>query len=300
MTITVFTPAYNRARLLPVLYNSLCDQTFRDFEWLIVDDGSSDNTEDVVKTFIEERKLNIVYFKKQNGGKHTAVNYGVQRANGELFFIVDSDDKLPNDSLELVAKYYEPIKENHEFAGVCGLKAYFNGDLLPGSINYEVFDCRGLDYSYRCGSLAGGDIAEIIVKTEIIKKYPFPEFVGEKFCAESAIWEPIGEIYKFRYFNKTIYLCEFLEDGLSANSLRSRMSCPLSAMYIYSNRCTFDIPIKEKIKSAINYWRFYFCNKKDVYPKIQYIYKVFFLLGLIFHIADLKRSRRRLKIGRER
>lgn len=300
MTITVFTPAYNRSELLPVLYQSLCEQTFRDFEWLIVDDGSSDNTEDVVRTFIEEHKIDIAYFKKQNGGKHTAVNFGAQRARGELFFIVDSDDKLPKDSLALVNENYQPIKENPEFAGVCGLKAYFNGDLLPGVVDYEVLDCKGLDYYYRRKSNAGGDIAEVIARTDLIKNFAFPEFEGEKFCAESAVWNPIGNEYKFRYFNKVIYLCEFLEDGLSANSLRSRMSCPLSAMYIYSNRCTFDIPIKEKIKSAINYWRFYFCNKKDVYPKIQYIYKVFFLLGLIFHIADLKRSRRRLKIGRER
>lgn len=300
MTITVFTPTFNRAHLLPVLYESLCTQTFDDFEWLIVDDGSVDNTEEVVRGFQKENRITISYYKKKNGGKHRAVNYGVQKARGALFFIVDSDDKLPVNSLNLVNEHYQSIKDDDSFAGVCGLKAYFNGELLPGKIDYEVLECRGLDYYYRRKSNAGGDIAEVVVKTSVIKEYPFPEYADEKFCAESAIWNPICNKYKFRYFNKVIYLCEFLEDGLSANSLRSRMKCPKSAMHIYKELCLCEVPFSVKIKAAINYWRFYFCSDGKGNPKISAYFYPFMPLGYYIHRKDLKTSRKRLKIGRER
>ena len=110
MLITVFTPTYNRAHLLQMLYDSLCKQTFNDFEWLIVDDGSKDDTESVVNTFIAEDRLDIRYIKQSNGGKHRAINRGVAEANGDLFFIVDSDDYLSNNGLELIEYYYEQIK----------------------------------------------------------------------------------------------------------------------------------------------------------------------------------------------
>lgn len=300
MTITVFTPTYNRAHLLPVLYDSLCSQTFNDFEWLIVDDGSVDNTEELVKSFVNEGKITISYFKKENGGKHRAVNYGVKKAKGELFFIVDSDDKLPLNSLSIINENYQYVKEDEAFAGVCGLKAYFNGDLLPGEIDYDVLECRGIDYDYGRKSKLSSDIAENVVKTTIMKQFPFPEYEGESFCAESAIWNPIGEKYKYRYFNKIIYLCEFLEDGLSANSLRSRMRCPMSAMHIYRDLCSFDIPIKYKVKSAINYWRFYFCSSSDNYPTISNKYLIFYPIGYLMHLRDIKNSSKRQKIGRER
>ncbi len=300
MTITVFTPTYNRAHLLPVLYDSLCSQTFNDFEWLIVDDGSVDNTEELVKSFVNEGKITISYFKKENGGKHRAVNYGVKKAKGELFFIVDSDDKLPKEALYLVNENYQKIKYDDSFAGICGLKAYFNGDLLPGIIDYDILECRGMDYCYKRKGIANGDIAEIVPKTSVIMKFPFPEYEGENFCAESAIWNPIYDKYKFRFFNKVIYLCEFLEDGLSANSLRSRMNNPLSAMHIYKDLCIFDVPLPVKIKAAVNYWRFFFCTSRKDYPRLSILFYPFVVLGFFLHIIDLKSSQKRLKIGRER
>ena len=97
--ITVFTPTYNRAYMIDKLYDSLCLQTCKDFEWIVVDDGSVDNTEELIQNFIQENKIHIVYYKQKNQGKHIAINKGVELAKGELFFIVDSDDILPKDSL---------------------------------------------------------------------------------------------------------------------------------------------------------------------------------------------------------
>lgn len=300
MLITVFTPTYNRAHLLPVLYGSLCGQIFSDFEWLIVDDGSTDNTKDIIDSFIKEKKIRINYFWKENGGKHKAINYGVPKAGGELFFIVDSDDKLPSDALKIVADNYEFIRGKNDFAGVCGLKAYFNGDLLPGIINYDVLECKGIDYHYRRGANRGSDIAEYVVRTEVLKEFKFPEYEDENFCAESAVWNPIGNNYKYRYINKVIYLCEFLEDGLSANSLKSRMRCPLGAMSIYKGLCSCNIPIKYKVKSAINYWRFFFCSKKRKDNLIKVYYWPLFPIGFVMHLRDKRLVKKRLRIGRER
>ena len=120
--ITVFTPTYNRSYLINELFNSLMSQTYKNFEWLIVDDGSTDDTEQVINKLIEKAEFNIRYFKKENEGKHIAINYGAKRASGEWFFIVDSDDKLVKDSLLLVSKYCLQIEENHKYAGVVGLR----------------------------------------------------------------------------------------------------------------------------------------------------------------------------------
>ena len=109
MLITVLTPTYNRAKLLERLYQSLCQQTYQDFEWIVVNDGSKDHTNEVVQSFVAEKKINIIYIKQENGGKHRAVNSGVKVAKGELIFIADSDDWLPFNAIEIVMEKYKDM-----------------------------------------------------------------------------------------------------------------------------------------------------------------------------------------------
>lgn len=284
--ITVFTPTYNRAHLLPVLYDSINNQSYRDFEWLIVDDGSTDGTRDLVDKWIDDATFSIQYVYQENGGKHRAINRGAQMAQGELFYIVDSDDKLPYNALETIMLYYNQIREDNNFAGVCGLKAYFDGRLVQPKVGYDILDCKGVDYNYRL-NLFGGK-AEV-VKTDILKKYQFPEYNEEKYCGESAIWNRIGSKYYFRYFAKIIYSCEFYEDGLTKNSLKNRMNSPLSAMYIYKDLCELDVPYGVKIRAAVNYWRFYFCLKRKQIPNLPIQYLPFCVLGCILHLLDLRK-----------
>ncbi len=130
MLITIFTPTYNREQLLSRLFTSLREQSFKDFEWLIVDDGSTDNTQDVVQKFVEEGIVPIKYVFKRNGGKHRAINEGVKHAKGELFFIVDSDDMLPPDALKRVAEVYGQIKDDRNYGGVAGVDAYPDGGIV--------------------------------------------------------------------------------------------------------------------------------------------------------------------------
>ena len=212
--ITVFTPTYNRAKLLPDLYESLKRQTCKDFEWVIVDDGSTDDTESLVKQWIPQADFSICYTKKENGGKQRAVNLGVQKAKGEYFFIVDSDDILTDNAVETALKWFDTIKDEKGFGGIGGQKGYKNGKAIGESFDGEYLDATTLERSkYRIN----GDKAEIFY-TDVLKKFPFPEFEGEKFVPEALVYNRIAQAgYKLRWFNEIVYLAEYLPDGYSAN-----------------------------------------------------------------------------------
>ena len=216
--ITVFTPTYNRAYIINNLYQSLKRQTYQDFEWVVIDDGSTDETESLFSRFQnDDKKFNIKYKKVENAGKHRAINKGLSMAEGELFYIVDSDDYLTDDALETIMKTEKTIPKNekHCFAGVCGLKAYstsiYVGSTFHGA---EYLDITSLQ---RDENQISGDKAEVFY-TEILRKYPFPEFDGEKFLSECIVWDRIAKDgYKLRFFNKIVYICDYLQDGLSTN-----------------------------------------------------------------------------------
>jgi glycosyltransferase involved in cell wall biosynthesis len=181
MMITVFTPTYNRAHLLHDVYDSLVEQTFTDFEWVVVDDGSKDDTPAVIQGFIDEGKINIRFFSQQNGGKHRAINHGVKEAKGEMFFILDSDDVLPNNSLAIVAEEYNKVKGDESFGGVCGLDAFKNGNIIGSGLSHDCIDCSSLDIRYKYG--VTGDMKEVF-RTDVLREFPFPEIEGERFCPE--------------------------------------------------------------------------------------------------------------------
>lgn len=288
--ITVFTPTYNRIQTLPKLYESLLKQTFKDFEWLIVDDGSSDNTAELVNDWKKARLLNITYFKKENGGKHRAINKGLELAKGELFFIVDSDDYLLNNSLLLINKHYQDIKDNSEIIGVTGFRCYpdgkiIGGKMFPNSVTDSNLIERRSKYKVKA------DMAHVL-KTEIFRKFLFPEVQGEKFVAESIVWNRMSMQYKMRYFNEPIYVGEYLDGGLSNNSIKNRRKNNLYATLLYKELVSNPIadPIV-KLKAAINYWRFAFCKSKNIFSLFfelkNFHYSIMaFPIGFILYIRD--------------
>ena len=286
--ITIFTPTYNRSYIIRTLYQSLCDQSLLDFEWLIVDDGSTDDTEEQIKNLIAENKITIRYFKQKNAGKHIAINYGVKEAKGELFFIVDSDDFLASNAIERLNFYYSQIKDDITFAGVSGNRTTFKGNRIGGNLSYEVIDCSPLDL--RLKYHIKGDMAEAF-KTQVLKEYPFPVFNNEKFCPEAMVWNRLSLKYRLRYFNEGIYRCEYLPDGLTAKIVRLRMQSPLASMLYYSELYHMPIPFLQKLKAAINFWRFSFCAKDSFSHKIKQIGLVslfMYPLGLLFYLKDKK------------
>lgn len=213
MKVTIFTPVYNRANLMEKLKNSLINQTVKDFEWLIIDDGSSDNINEVVKEFQSQvKEFNIVFISKKNGGKHTCINIATEIAKGELFFIVDSDDYLSNDAIEKVIDMYASIEDKSKFCGVAGLRVHKNGKLIGTTFDGNYIDGTSLE---RAKYKITGDKSEVFF-TDILKRYKFPEFAGEKFITENVVWlKMASDGYLIRWFNEPIYICEYMEGGLS-------------------------------------------------------------------------------------
>lgn len=219
MRITVFTPTYNRAYIIENLYRSLQRQTFTDFEWLVVDDGSFDHTEALFQAWQAENNLfPIRYFKKENGGKHRAINFALQFAQGKYFFIVDSDDRLVPNAIETVCKQMRnlPTDGCEKYAGICNCRGYSPTEIMGTSFEGDYLDCTSLERE-KYGIT--GDKAEVFY-TEIMRQYPFPEFDGEKFITECVVWDRMAaDGYKLRFFNEIVYLCEYREDGLTHQGL---------------------------------------------------------------------------------
>ena len=289
--ISILTPTYNRGKLLLPLYESLKNLTFEDFEWLIVDDGSEDDTEQYALSWIAHNIQNaefpIRYIKKSNGGKHTAINRGVREANGELILILDSDDTLPADSLATIAQYYEQCKGYKDCAGVCGLMAHHDGQLIGTGFPKEPMYESALQFRYAEKGNVTGDLLEVY-KTSVMREFPFPEIENEKFCPESLVWNRIANKYKLFCFNKVIYYRDYLDGGLTSKIVRIRMNSPIASTMTYAEMLDYDISLKWKIRSAINYWRFRYCitNKSLEVPKVKWYWKAFQIIGLIMHLKD--------------
>lgn len=219
MKITVFTPTYNRGYIVENAYRSLLRQTVKDFEWIVVDDGSTDNTEELFNKWIEQDNgFPIVYDKKvPNGGKMRAVNYGLTLARGELFINLDSDDFLTDNAIETVIKWEKTICEQRDrFAGVAGLRCHFDGSPIGTTFSGEYLDASVME---RGKYGITGDRVEVFY-TELFRLHPFPEFEGENFISEGINWIEIccdGDRV-LRWFNEAIYLCEYIEDGYSAHA----------------------------------------------------------------------------------
>ena len=288
MLITVFTPTYNRAHLLPRLYESLCRQTFTNFEWVIVDDGSVDDTKSLVNKFLVDSVefLGIRYFLQENGGKHRAINRGVKEAQGELFFIADSDDSLPPDALEQVARVYETVRGDESFGGVCGLDGTFDGDIIGSGLPLEVMDVNSIDLRNRYH--VTGDMKEVF-RTEVMREFPFPEIPNERFVPEMLVWNRIAMKYKLRYFNRIIYLAEYQLDGITSSIVRARMQSPVASMMTYAEMTRYDIPLIQKVKAAVNFWRFYSPEgtEGERAPKLRWWWWWTMPLGQLMHMRDV-------------
>lgn len=217
--VTIFTPTYNRRYILHELYNSLKRQTKKDFEWLIVDDGSSDNTIDLVNKWIEEKDIKIEYYYVKNGGKQRAINYGLDKAKGELFFVVDSDDYLSDNAIEKIIDWEKEIP-SRGYCGFAGNWATKDGVALKPIFNNEYVDCNMLDRYPRKENnylFIGHDRAWVFY-TEVHRNYKYPIYDQEKFIPEAVAWNRMAKDgYKIRCYNDVIYYYQHQEDGLTSN-----------------------------------------------------------------------------------
>lgn len=223
MFLTIFTPVYNRGKYVSRLFNSIDSQTEKNFEWIIINDGSTDNTDEEIKRNItqKDRTYDIRYITVKNGGKQRAINKAVQLANGEYFFIVDSDDWLVPDAVKLINSWCDDIEHNSnfkKFAGVAGLRKYPDNKINGGKGNGNlIIDASNLE---REKFNLGGDKAEVY-KTDLLRKYPFKVFKNENFVTEETVWNRIAANgYIIRWHMYPIYVGDYLSDGLTKNSVR--------------------------------------------------------------------------------
>lgn len=265
MKITILTPTFNRADKLGKLYNSLCSQSNKNFEWLIVDDGSIDGTKSFVDKIISASDFAIRYIWQENGGKHRALNKGIQAIDSELTFIVDSDDWLSEDAIEQIFLYDEKYSNRKESDNLCGfsfLRAYSNGVVNTGE--FPVDEAIDTYRQQRINNNLLGDKAEVYY-TDILKKYPFEEFDDEKFMPEDAVWLKMSGPYNMVHINRVIYYCDYLEGGLTRTGRKMKIFSPYGMMYrssVYLNDPL--VSLKAKVKMAILYQVYsQFAKKRD-------------------------------------
>lgn len=285
--ITILTPTYNRASLLPRLFDSLLRQTNKDFEWIVVDDGSTDDTRKVVANLKEKcgGAFPMGYVYKANGGKHMAINIGAERARGELLFIADSDDLLTDDALETVANSWHDISDDKSFAGIAGLDiAMDTREVIGSGLPQEHIDCNAIDIRYR--HHVTGDMKEVF-RTEVLREFPFPEFAGERFCPEQLVWFRMARRYRLRYINKPIYIADYQPDGITAGITKARMRNPSASMLTYAELTECPVPFLVKVKAAINFWRFWHCRTAtSVVPRVALRWHWLRPLGWMMHVRD--------------
>lgn len=256
---TVFTPTYNRKNLLKRLYDSLCLQSDYDFEWLIVDDGSEDGTEEMMKKLIEkDNKFRIIYIKSENGGKHRAINTGLDYANGKVFAIVDSDDYLVKDAIKIIKDGFRKIDESSiKFAGIAFQKGYDINSAVGTTFKGKYIDAKSNE---REKNNIKGDKFEIFY-TKILKENKFPEIEKEKFMPEALVWTRIAaKGYYIRWYNDIIYICQYLTGGLTDNREKLITESPKGyAMYIKEQIMYGNISCKQKL----GYYSFYYKCRKE-------------------------------------
>ncbi|WP_346706883.1 glycosyltransferase family A protein [Merdimonas faecis] len=253
-TITVFTPAYNRADTLNRGYQALCRQTLKDFVWLIVDDGSTDNTKEVVAKWKQENNgFEIIYIYKKNGGLHTGYNVAIANADTELMMCVDSDDYLPDDAIERIVNFW---RENgsDKYAGIVGLdydlQGHVIGDPLPGQKSVNLIDLLIGKYP-----IYNGD-RKNIVRTELYKAVsPMKSFPGEKNFNPHYMHLQISEKYDFLVLNENLCYVEYQPEGMSASILKQYRNSPRSFAEIRKLYLSFrQASLKFKVRQYIHYW----------------------------------------------
>ena len=243
--ITIFTPTYNREIELKRLYKSLCKQTCDLFEWLIIDDGSIDNTEQLIKDWIDDSTFNIRYVKQENKGKSFSHNVGTELTNTELFTCVDSDDYLTETAVESIIKCWNVCRSTDigilAKRDVTGLKR-------------EVYD-KEIHISLRSAYSQYGIIGDtmLIYRTDIIKKYKFPYFEGEKFVPENYLYDLLDREGTLYFLNEVLYKGEYLADGYTKNMSTILKTNPKGYLAYINQRLQMDLELKYKMADTIRY-----------------------------------------------
>lgn len=249
-TLTIFTPAFNRAHTLFGCYESLKQQSCKDFIWLIIDDGSSDNTADLVKQWqSEDNGFEIRYIYKKNGGMHTAHNTAYENIDTELNICIDSDDRIGNEAVKKIVDFWRS-EGGDKYAGIVGLDADFNNNIIGTKFDDNVKATTLSGYYAKGGK---GD-KKLVYRTEIMKKYPpYPVFEGEKYVSLGYKYLLCDQDYELLVLNDILCNVEYQEDGSSMNMYKQYLKNPKGFAFMRKVDMIYNKTLKQNIKSCIHY-----------------------------------------------
>ena len=256
-TLTVFTPTYNRAYILQRCYESLVRQTSKDFIWLIIDDGSTDNTKSLVDQWIKEKnEFEIKYVYKENGGMHTGHNKAYELIDTKLNVCIDSDDFMPDNSVELIVDFWSKYGSNR-YSGIVSLdnddKGNIIGTKLPNKKSIKLCDFY---------DMGGKGDKNLIYRTDIMKKYPpYPEFQGEKFVPLDYKYLLADQEYDLLILNEPTCTVEYMEDGSSMNMFSQYYKNPRGFSFMRKVHMIYDKKFINKFKNCIHYVSSSFISK---------------------------------------
>ncbi len=277
--ITVYTPTYNRAYTLPHLYNSLLRQSNSNFKWIIVDDGSTDNTNEIVNSWIKEGNLEIQYIYQTNKGRQQATNLAESMVNTELCVCIDSDDYMTDNAINIILDEWDKVKQNDKIAGLIGLDIDKNGEIIgtpfPTNIAYTKFT-HFAKYHIK------GD-KKFVYRTDVIKKYPqFPYFEGEKMSLQGYLYRLIDQDYYFALLNIPLCVVEYLPDGMTKNKFSHYKKYPRSFSFYRKERMRLAIDFKDKYRNAVHLVSSCLFAKENLFRNNPY--KLITLLSIPFGI----------------
>ncbi len=248
--LTVFTPTYNRAYILPQLYQSLIKQTNPNFIWLIVDDGSSDETKTLVKKWIKEGILHITYIYQENQGMHGGHNTAYKNIDTELNVCIDSDDFMPDDAVETILNFWKKNKSD-KVAGIVGLDVDKTGQVIGTKMPEQIKTSTLTDLYHKYG--VKGD-KKLVLRTEVVKKYPpYPLFEGERFVPLGYLYSLIDQNYELLILNKPLCVVEYMDDGSTRNIFKQYRNNPKGFAFSRIQRMKSPYNTKDLIKNTIHY-----------------------------------------------
>lgn len=239
--LTIFTPTYNRSHTLPRLYESLLNQECKNFIWLIVDDGSTDDTKSLVeKWMLVDNGFEIQYIYKKNGGMHTAHNTAYENIKTELNVCIDSDDCMAENAVELILEKWERVCDRG-YAGIIGLDADFDGNIIGNGFKQGLEETTVIGYYTSGGS---GD-KKLVYRTDVINSYPpYPTFDGEKYVSLSYKYRLIDQDYKLAVLDEVLCNVEYQPDGSSMNMIRQYYNNPKG--FAFWRKVCMKYPVSKK------------------------------------------------------
>lgn len=258
--LTIVTPTFNRGYILEKLYLSLCDQNTSDFIWMIVDDGSTDNTKNLVALWMSEKKIKIEYYYKKNGGKHTALNLGLKLCKTPLFLCVDSDDILTNDAVDIILNYWER-EDKKKILGIYGMQGSLNG--IEKKTNWPSPRNRYIRMNELYSKYKYTGETLMVLRHDVIKNYTFPIYEDEKFITESAWYDKFDNVLPMRVIDEVLYLSEYLENGYTTQGMNLFFKNPKGYAYYLKQRALLSNHFPTKIKSSIKYYSWIKVNQLD-------------------------------------